>query len=193
MTILYLILSSSAAFFVFFILLFVSIFKENKKIGAFAALMFVLSMVLAGVSFFKIIYKTKEIVKNFGTKRTDIEVYSSFFGKPTSDCVTVNHFFDPVVPIMDNQLWLDFDTCPAEVAHIMELKRFEKMPLQSLPFDGTANNDSTKTDWATKKYMSDLTQFYTYKDERDHEGEDYKHQLWISKDSTHAFFMDTDF
>lgn len=184
-------LLSILCFFAFLILLIISIFKKSKKTGVFALLPLVIFVGLAVVIAFKIYRKGKQFVTDISTARTGIEVYTDWFGKPQTNCVSIPHFFDPVIPVIDAELWLDIQTCPAEVARMIKANNFVESDGQSdfsYDFLDKITSDSLYKEWATEMYMKRWAKVYRYKDMDTNE--QFPTTLLVSKDSTHAFLLD---
>lgn len=186
-------------FFLFIVLLFVGIVKKRRK-PIYISLIFFLLAIPAGLytsflfaqkAYKKI--KTTKIENPF--KRTGMEMYTAVLGKPETNCVTVINSQDAYIPRIDCCIWLEFTTCPKELARIIaynELKAEETGSWYDGVKDSAAVFDeipdySPKPTWFEPKNLG-----AGYKRARKFSPDDPNRDLILlfSKDSTHAYYCD---
>lgn len=111
--------------------------------------------------------------------RSGIEIYTSLFGEPSSDCVKVIHKQDQVIPKIDYAIFLHFKTCPEELSRILVLRDFE--------FDKSSTNDWNYADhpWFKPELLGDTILIYSCWDIRGN-----GQILYCNQDSTEVYCKD---
>jgi glucan phosphoethanolaminetransferase (alkaline phosphatase superfamily) len=64
------------------------------------------------------------IIHNSGPK-SSYEVYNLLFKKSIDSCMTVINFKDQEIPKIDCCIWMEVRLCPAELARIISLKKYQ--------------------------------------------------------------------
>lgn len=187
-------------FLLFVVLLFVGISQKKRK-PVYIGLIFFLLAIPAGLyTSFLFAQKAYEKIKaakiENPLKRTGMEIYTALLDKPTPNCVTVVNSQDAYIPKIDCCIWLEFITCPEELARIIAKK--ELKPIES---ETHFNKDSSIAE-ITGNSIPDYSpkpQWFApenlgagYKRARRYNPDDPNHDLilYFSKDSTHAYYCD---
>jgi hypothetical protein len=186
--------------FFFIVLLFVGIAKKRRKPIYISLIFFLLAIPSGLYTSFLFAQKAYEKIKttkieNPFKRRTGIEIYTALFDKPETNCVTVINSLDPTIPKVDCCIWLEFTTCPRELARIIadkELKAEETVGRhKGGPQDSTVIVDipdySPRPDWFAPENLGT-----GYKTLRKYDPDDPNHDLilYFSKDSTRAYYCD---
>ena len=170
----------STLFLVLFIVtLFVGIMRRNRSLKKIAFLLLTCFFVSAAWTGLRFVKKSYNNITATLRPRTGIEIYNALFGPDKSNCVKVTASQDQVIPIMDDAIWLRFESCPPELKRILSIHEFhvEKQPLT---FFGE------KSEWADRKIMGDTLLVFQYWDE----SAEYMQTLWTSTDSTKVICRD---
>lgn len=159
---------------------FMGIFRKRLNSIVVAIALFMLFVVCGGIAAYKVVHKSIVNVQKIAANRTGTEVYTAVFGTPIKNCVNVYHYMDPVVPIIDNALMLHFHACPNEMRRILELHKNDmlgkKIAKEAGPF-GFA-------DWFTPEKLGDSILLFS------DTGAKMRTQLYVSTDSTEAYYID---
>lgn len=184
----------------FVVLLFVGISQKKRK-PIYIGLIFFLLAIPAGLyTSFLFAQKAYEKIKaakiENPLKRTGMEIYTAVLDEPTPNCVTVVNSQDAYIPKIDCCIWLEFITCPKELARIIAKK--ELKPLES---EKRFNRDSSVAE-ITGNSIPDYSpkpQWFVpenlgagYITLRKYNPDDPNHDLilYFSKDSTRAYYCD---
>lgn len=184
----------------FIILLLVGIVKRSRK-TVYIAIFFFLLAIPAGI-YTGFVFAQKAYKKIKTTKienpliRSGMEMYTALLGKPETNCVTVINSQDAYIPRIDCCIWLEFTTCPKELARI--IAKQELKPLRS----GTRYQGDSSVAEITGDYLPDYSprpKWFEpqnlgtgYKIRRKNNPDDPNHDLilYFSKDSTRAYYCD---
>jgi hypothetical protein len=184
----------------FIVLLFVGISQKKRK-PIYIGLIFFLLAIPAGLytsflfaqkAYKKI--KTTKIENPF--KRTGMEMYTAVLGKPETNCVTVINSQDAYIPKIDCCIWLEFTTCPKELARIITQKELKPLKSETLfnsdssvaEITGNSIPDySPKPQWFVPENLG-----AGYITLRKYNPDDPNHDLilYFSKDSTRGYYCD---
>ena len=115
--------------------------------------------------------------------RTGLEIYTALFGAPKQNCVEVINKTDQLVPRLDCCIWLEFTTCPAELQRVIALAPYKA----STYIAGDISGYSPRPKWFNPGILGDSVIML-----RNYDPADPNHDqlLFISRDSTHAFYCD---
>lgn len=187
-------------FFLFLVLLFIGIVQKRRK-PIYISLIFFLLTIPAGL-YTSFLFAQKAYKKIKTTKiqnpfiRTGMEMYTAVFGKPETNCVTVINSQDAYIPKVDCCIWLEFTTCPKELARIIAerelkfIKAITRYPGDSsvaVTSEYSFPNYSPKPNWFVPENLgAGYLIFQKYNPD------DPNHDLilFFSKDSTHAYYCD---
>jgi hypothetical protein len=171
--------------FFFIVLLFVGIAKKRRKPIYISLIFFLLAIPSGLYTSFLFAQKAYEKIKttkieNPFKRRTGIEIYTALFDKPETNCVTVINSLDPTIPKVDCCIWLEFTTCPRELARIINRKELK-------PFESEPPNYSSTPTWFEPKNLGP-----GYKTMRKYDPDDPNHDLilYFSTDSARAYYCD---
>jgi hypothetical protein len=186
--------------FLFIVLLFVGISQKKRK-PIYIGLVFFLLAIPAGLyTSFLFAQKAYEKIKNAKIenplKRSGMEIYTGLFGKSETNCVTVINSQDAYIPKVDCCIWLEFTTCPKELARIIAKKELKPIESESgssrdSSVAGTIKNSipnySPKPKWFVPENLG-----AGYITRRKYNPDDPNHDLilYFSKDSARAFYCD---
>jgi hypothetical protein len=186
---------------IFAILLLFGIVKKSRKTVYFSLLFLlfaIFSGIYTGVLFARKAYDKLKTVKieNPLRKRTGMEMYTALLGEPTTNCVTVTNSQDQYIPKIDCCIWLEFTTCPNELARIIAEKKLKPIEPETRYYGDSSNaviTDSNIPDYSPRpKWFTPQNLGKDYKTLRKYNIDDPNHDviLYFSKDSTHAFYCD---
>ena len=170
-------------FFLFIVLLFIGIVQKRRK---------PIYISLIQKAYKKI--KTTKIQNPF--KRSGMEMYTAVLGKPETNCVTVINSQDAYIPKIDCCIWLEFTTCPKELARIIterELKfiqaatRYPGDSSTAVTSENSFPNYSPKPNWFVPENLG--AGYLTF---QKFNPDDPNHDLilFFSKDSTRGYYCD---
>lgn len=174
------ILLTAGLFIIFVILLLTGIVKKSRKAVYFSLLFLLFAIgtgIYTGYLFARKAYHVIRTGEN-PLKRSGIEIYTGLLGKPETNCVTVINSKDQYIPKIDCCIWLEFSTCPAELARIITKQPY-KPATYYLPGYGPAPA------WFTPKNLGPGAIMLQHSPDSNHE-----YLLYFSKDSTHAYYCD---
>lgn len=116
--------------------------------------------------------------------RTGQEIYVALFGQPATTCVRVLRQQDQVVPRLDCCIWLEFQTCPAELSSIIA----RDSAYHAVPYTaGNVPDYGPKPAWWTPEALGPHPLAYR----KYRPGNPNRDQLLVfSADSTHAYYCD---
>lgn len=97
----------------------VGIVRRSLNTVLFSVLLCLLAVGASCVAAYKFFQAAHREVKGAMKGRSAMEVYTAIFGAPGQDCVQVLDYFDPKIPLMDDQMSICFKACPAEVRRIL--------------------------------------------------------------------------
>src|ERR1044072_1924237 len=117
-------------FLLFLVLLFIGIVKKRRK-PVYISLVFFLLAIPAGLyTSFLFAQKAYETIKTGKIenplKRSGMEIYTALLDKPETNCVTVINSQDQYIPRIDCCIWLEFTTCPKELARIIAKQKLKE-------------------------------------------------------------------
>lgn len=187
-------------FLLFVVLLFIGIAQKRRKPIYIALILFLLaiptglytSFLFAQKAYKKI--KTTRIDNPF--KRTGMEMYTAVLGKPETNCVTVINSQDAYIPKIDCCIWLEFTTCPKELARIIADKELKPMQAETSYYGDSSVAVVTEDgmpDYSPRpKWFVPENLGAGYKTLRKYNPDDPNHALilFFSKDSSRAYYCD---
>lgn len=111
-------LITTALFGVFVYLTYKAI-RTRKRSFFWSSLSVFIAMCIVGTySVFLFMEKSLNFVADQVKPRNGIEIYTSLFSKPIAPCVDIVQHHDQITPRVDCCIWLEFYTCPEELARI---------------------------------------------------------------------------
>lgn len=186
--------------FLFIVLLFVGIAKKRRK-PIYISLIFFLLAIPAGLyTSFLFAQKAYEKLKTAKIenplKRSGMEIYTAVLDEPIANCVTVINSQDAYIPKVDCCIWLEFTTCPKELARIIAKKELKPIEYESrysadssvsVVIANSIPEYSPKPKWFVPENLG--TGYIT---RRKYNPDDPNHDLilYFSKDSTRAYYCD---
>jgi hypothetical protein len=161
----------------FVITLMVGIYRRSLNTVLLSVLLCVFGVGASCVAAYKFFKEVHTEAKKALKGRSAMEMYNAVLGAPGADCVQILDYFDPVVPVMDDQLSICFKACPAEVERILARQPYtiEKQALSSVSV-------VCCHDCFTSATFGDTVLAGTAKDR----------YIYISLDSSHVFYNDID-
>jgi hypothetical protein len=170
----------------FIVLLLIGIVKKSRKpvyIAIFFFLLAIPSGIYTGFLFARKAYQKIKTTKiENPLKRSGMEMYTALLGQPETNCVTVINSQDQYIPKVDCCIWLEFTTCPKELARIIAQK-----DLSPLMGDNSIPDYSPKPKWFVPEKLG-AEHIILRKNNPDDPNHDLI--LYFSKDSTRAFYCD---
>ncbi len=100
-------------------LLFYGLVKRRQRVVYAAGAGLLLGALLASGEVFRAGKKIYRRVAEAVRPRNGEEIYTALFGPAQPGCVRVLHYRDQVIPRLDCCIWLEFNTCPAEIKRIV--------------------------------------------------------------------------
>jgi hypothetical protein len=175
-----------ALLLLFIILLLIGIVRKSRNLVYIAIFLFLLaipSSIYTGFLFAQKAYKKIKITKiENPLKRSGMEMYTALLGKPETNCVTVINSQDQYIPKIDCCIWLEFTTCPKELARIVAKKELKPtMSGNSIP------DYSPRPQWFVPENLG-ADHIILRKNNPDDPNHDLI--LYFSKDSTRAYYCD---
>lgn len=119
MTTILLAIFSTLLLIAFIIMTIVKLLGSEPRSYRWPVTLWVLFLISGGYTLYRFIDGVERVLR----PRTGTEIYTALLGKP-NPCVDVKHWFDPIVPVMDDKLMLHFRTCPAEIRRITAGRAF---------------------------------------------------------------------
>jgi hypothetical protein len=119
--------------------------------------------------------------------RSGSEIYEALFGAPQQNCVQVINKKDQLVPRLDCCIWLEFKSCPTELRRIIAQGEYKKSVMAAKDTTSYIPNYSPRPEWFKPAILGDsivILQHYNP------ENPNRDQILFISKDSTRAFYCD---
>ena len=173
-------LLTAGLFIVFVFLLFTGIIKKSRKAVYFSLLFLLFAIgtgIYTGFLFARKAYHVIRTGKN-PLKRSGIEMYTALLGKPETNCVTVINSKDQYVPKLDCCIWLEFNTCAAELKRIIALQPYEKSTPEPPGY-------GPMPEWFKPESLGAGSNALYYSPDSNH-----GYSLYFSKDSTQAYYCD---
>jgi hypothetical protein len=143
---------------------------------------------LSGISAIRLGYIA--VTKGYGRivaaikPRTGAEIYAALFGNPGNSCLRVTRFQDQIVPRTDAAIWLQFDTCPAELSRVLSRKTYSASRQSTAGWntEGPLANEN----WFRPESLGDSVLVFQHleRGSGDHQ------TLYSNLDSTRAFYVD---
>jgi hypothetical protein len=174
------ILITAGFIIIFGALLLLGIVKKSRK-AVYFSLLFLLFAICSGIyTGFLFARKAYHVIRTAENplKRSGMEIYTALLGKPETNCVTVINSKDQYVPRLDCCIWLEFTTCPTELARIITKQPYQPDSM-GLPSYGPAPG------WFTPQKLGTGAVALRYSPDSNHE-----YSLYFSKDSSHAYYCD---
>lgn len=145
--------------------------KRKQMAWLYASLLsFLLMAACGGFAVYKLVTGS---VGGLLRSRTGEQVYEAMFGKPAYDCVKVTQVQDQVIPVMDDAIFLSWETCPQEMRRILTRQAYSAMKVDTSSMEGSL--PFGREDWFEKKGDS----IWVY--------EAGQQKIWANVDSTRAF------
>lgn len=166
------------------VILMIGIFLKRKKLFIISGSIFIGALLLGGFTAFQLAKYLYQHALAFLTPRSDLEIYVALLGKPESDCVTILHAQDQVVPRLDPGIFLHFTACPEECGRILSEFEYRKEHITG-DFILSAPNAS-HLEWWQIQNLGDTIQLFEYS----FDGPNHFRRLWISMDSTEVYLAD---
>jgi hypothetical protein len=124
------------------------------------------------------------IIHNSSPK-SSYEVYSLLFKKPLDSCMTVINFKDQEIPKIDCCIWMEVRSCPAELARMINLKKYQLAVYSRADSLKFLNDFSDRPRWWNPQVIGDSLTMLQIKFDADN-----KQTLFFGKDSTQVFICD---
>jgi hypothetical protein len=179
-----------ATLIVIFVALFIYIaFKPNKFSKKRITLLLVISIITI-VSLFlytglgKIKSDISRIIHNSSPK-SSYEVYSLLFKKPIDSCVSVINFKDQEIPKIDCCIWMEVKLCPAELARIIHLKKYQNTVYSKTDSLKFSHEFTDRPVWWAPQAIGDSLTMLQIKFDTDN-----RQTLFFGKDSSQVFLCD---
>lgn len=126
----------------------------------------------------------KKTLRSAFQPRSGTAIYEALLGKPDTNCVSVLHSRDQLIPKIDTEIILHFKTCPGELQRILNNKAFK----ESVRIPAAAVKDhlsSALPDWFRPAEMSDTLLVFSSIDDYGNGQE-----IYSSPDSTEVYLRD---
>jgi len=188
------------SFLLFIVLLFIGISQKKRKPIYIGLIFFLLAIPTGLYTSFLFAQKAYKKIKSGKIenllKRTGMEIYTAVLDEPIPHCVTVINSQDAYIPKIDCCIWLEFTTCPKELARIIAKKELKPMESEKsfnadssiAEISGNSIPDySPKPQWFAPENLG-----AGYITLRKYNPDDPNHDLilYFSKDSTRAYYCD---
>jgi hypothetical protein len=187
-------------FLLFVVLLFIGISQKKRKPIYIGLIFFLLAIPSGLYTSFLFAQKAYEKIKTAKIenplKRSGIAIYTAVLDEPTANCVTVINSQDAYIPKIDCCIWLEFITCPKELARIIAKKELKPVGSEThyqgdssvaVITENSIPDYSPKPQWFVPENLG-----AGYKTLRKYNADDPNHDLilYFSKDSTRAYYCD---
>lgn len=175
---------SGLVFIIFLVTLIVGLTRKNNKFILPTIFLFVTFIGFAACTGFKFVSKTYNKITETLKPRTGDEIYVALFGKQQTPCVKIINYQDQIVPKIDYEIWIYFETCPSELNRILSLHDFKTEIVSTNGWNTSGSN--ANNNWFKPETLGDSVNVSIYnKDE-------YGNQQYIysSLDSTKVFVKD---
>lgn len=176
---------SGLVFFLFLVMLILSIAKRTKLLYVITLFFFLCFLGLGSWTVFKIVNKSYDKVAETLRPRNGDEIYDALFGKRQSHCVSVVNFQDQIIPKIDYAIWLQIETCPNEVKRIVSRYKFTVSKIFTTDLDLKIHQNEF-LNWFNPQILGDTILVYEYTsiDSKNIQ------TIWTNLDSTKAFVRD---
>lgn len=166
------------------ILFFAGIVRRSLATFLLALLSFLSA---AGVGAYGAFVLARKSIGLISFSRSGMQIYTAVFGRPSGNCTSVVHSTDQVLPRIDCCIWLEFKTCPRELARIASQGSYV---FRQYPASDTLSYEtmhSVEPSWWRPSLLGDTVNMLS-----DQNPEDPNHArfLLFSADSTHVFYCD---
>lgn len=175
---------SALVFFTFLVTIILGFTNKNKKLKMTSLFVLFVFIVCAGWTGYKIGGKTYNKVAENLRPRTGEEIYESLFGKSQRDCVKILNYQDQVIPKIDYAIWLQFETCPAELRRILSSHNFKSEIVSTRKWN--TDEPLANKNWFKPESLGDSILVSVYRKD-DYGNEQY---IYSSLDSTKVFVKD---
>lgn len=175
---------SGLLFFTFLVTIILGFTKKSKKLKMTSLFVLFVFIVCAGWTGYRIGSKTYNKIAENLRQRTGKEIYESLFGKSQTDCNKILNYQDQVIPKIDYAIWLQFETCPAELKRILSLRNFKSEIVSTRKWDTDAS--LANENWFKPESLGDSIIVSVYRKD-DYGNEQY---IYSSLDSTKVFVKD---
>ena len=178
--------------FVIFVALLVAGVKSSNKGRVISSIAFLILFVgcflwVAITGGDKVYRKGINALSTFYQPRTGEKIYSVLFGPSVTNCSKIINLTDQIVPRLDCCIWLEFQTCPAELRRIIALQNYTSTTFRSGDLDQHLPGYSPRPDWwKPAKLNSTITLLQSYKPENPNRDK----ILIFAADSTHVYYCD---
>ncbi|MBJ6144703.1 hypothetical protein [Hymenobacter sp. BT559] len=160
------------------------VLRKAKRIKHLAFVLFIAFLGSVAWAGFRLATKSYHKLAALGEPRTGDEIYRALFGQQKAACVQVINYQDQVIPKIDYAIWLQFKTCPQELARITKLHRFRVQKQATAGW--TVAGPAADKNWFKPEILGDSVLVFLYK--RDNYGSG--QTLYASADSTRVFCVD---
>lgn len=99
--------------------------KDRKPLRRNVGIVGGIALLLLGLSVFFVVRPIYRYSKQLFRARDGKEIYTVFFGEPVPECVQVTAFRDAVLPVIDYEICLEAETCPAEMRRILAQRAYD--------------------------------------------------------------------
>lgn len=157
--------------------------KPRRRLGAYAA---VCLLLLAGTvvrAAYLLVRKSYAHLVAVGRPRTGSEIYAALFG-PLAACLKVTNKQDQVVPRIDDAIWLEFETCPAELRRILAQRKYVAM--REATSNWSTDGPLAGSNWFKPEALGDSALIFRYRKDDYGNGQ----TIFAALDSTKAYCMD---
>ncbi|HEY0680681.1 MAG TPA: hypothetical protein VGD17_20520 [Chitinophagaceae bacterium] len=172
-------------FILFVILLIKAIISRKKSWFVFTGLVLLLTIAASAFSAWIIGKKSIDLVQDTFEPRSGNEIYAALFGNSTENCVRVINHKDQA-PILDCCIWLQFQTCPAELRRILAQGDFAMTTVSKDKIGFHDPKRSEEPTWFNPQLLGDSILIFRYS----HTKTDREQMIYSSTDSTMVYYYD---
>jgi hypothetical protein len=168
----------------FGICIVLAVMRKSVKLAILSVAMVLLSMAAGSVAAYKFLNKSYDVLQEAAAPRTGTEIYAAAFGQAETDCIRIIGFYEPSVYLSGSRLLLCFGACPAEVKRILSQHRYEVVKRQRYQVLDIADH-SCCINYFTYERFGDTVLECMASSKAD------SYTLYLSEDSTHAYYIAT--
>lgn len=184
-SIILLVLLTGLCFLLFVTSLILGFIKKNRHLKLVALVSFLIFSGLSIVTIIQAFDAFHRKLTAFFEPRSGGKIYEAVFDKKQSDCVKVIRYRDQIIPLLDDAIWLYFETCPQELKRILSQHPYETNRLPSANFESDIPEDEHKK-WFVTDSFGDSVMLYQYISEDNR----IMKTIWASSDSTKVLYRD---
>lgn len=157
--------------------------KPRRKLGACAAVCLLLLAGTAARTAYVFVRKSYAHLAAVGQPRTGSEIYTALFGSPAA-CLKVVKQQDQVVPRIDYAIWLEFETCPAELRRMLAQHKY--VATKEATSGWNTSGPSAGDNWFKPEALGDSVWVFRYRKDDYGNGQ----TIFAALDSTKAYCLD---